>query len=360
MINFIKKIFYIFKQGVAAFLLLFSYGSYADTYEIGAVVTAGFVTPEFSFDDITTAVSPPGGNCHGGTPTYTCYSFKSQLKAMDYERIPGTSMYGIPLIKVNGTNSQNELYLVFVEGSMQVVLHYDGYEQERTISLSPEYPPDVAMRNQFSYNQTRTPYGRQYAKNMKYRIYSTGRIAPGEYAVFSKNQNLMDIVNFYSDADSYNNTGGGNWNINYSQRRVARFLVRPACNINTPSVVEWTNMAIKPVQGTSYGTKSTTLTYSCETGLNAYAVTSKVSLGTTDSNKKKLFLNTAESGPYITGSLKNSPPGCNGSDFLFDGENSFTGNNTGSVTMQWDLCSDGRPEAGKAYSGAIDVFVLSK
>ncbi|EKT60161.1 hypothetical protein [Providencia sneebia] len=60
-------------------------------------------------------------------------------------------------------------------------------------------------------------------------------------------------------------------------------------NINTPSVIEWTNVAIKPVQGASYGTKSTTLSYSCETELNAYAVSSKISLGTTDTRKQKLF-----------------------------------------------------------------------
>ncbi|MFY3769936.1 hypothetical protein AHYW_003905 [Providencia manganoxydans] len=334
---------------------LFSSFSFAETIDVGSVVREGFITQELSLPDFTSWTSPPGHNCpstfYGG-----CNKFDSKVTLLDTEYLPDAKMYGIPLVNMDSLSSPPSLYLVLVSGTLSATL--SSSTEEKTIQ--PGAYPSVIKVLYYNPPIFYAISGSQQGSNLKYKIYSKGRAEPGRYSVFASSKGIYDSIVFESVAGTNHPSNAGNWATSNTQRTIPSFLVRPACTINTPAVVEWKNAAIKPVQGTTYGTKSTTLNYSCETGLNAISVFSKVSSGITDINKKKLFLNNVQTGPYITGSLKNTPPGCSGGDFLFDGETPFVGSNTGSLIMQWDLCSDGRPEAGKAYSGAIDVFILAK
>ncbi|MEQ4693164.1 hypothetical protein [Providencia manganoxydans] len=334
---------------------LFSSFSFAETIDVGSVVREGFITEEFSLPDFTTWTSPPGHNCptvsYGG-----CSNFESRVSLLDNIYLTNAKIFGVPLVNMDSLSSPPSLYLVLVSGTLTATL--DNISENKIIG--PSISPYVSKRLFYSRPIYYGISGSQQGSNLKYRIYSTGRAEPGRYSVYTPTKGIYDSIVFESLGDTKHPSTAGNWVFSYTQRTIPSFLVRPACTINTPAVVEWKNAAIKPVQGTTYGTKSTTLNYSCETGLNAISVFSKVSSGITDINKKKLFLNNVQTGPYITGSLKNTPPGCSGGDFLFDGETPFVGSNTGSLIMQWDLCSDGRPEAGKAYSGAIDVFILAK
>ncbi|MEY0232112.1 hypothetical protein [Providencia manganoxydans] len=334
---------------------LFSSFSFAETIDVGSVVREGFITQEFSLPDVNTSTSPPGHNC-SSTSYGGCNKFDSILTLLDDNYVTGSGVYGIPLINMDSPSSSPTLYLVLVSGTFSAGLRGVNNTKDITQSSYPGVNYSVYFNTPVSYTIPAT----QKTSNLKYRIYSTGRAEPGRYSVYAKSQQNYDIIAFKSEGNAVHPTGSYTPNSRITNIAVPSFLVRPACTINNPAVVEWKNAAIKPVQGTTYGTKSTTLNYSCETGLNAISVFSKVSSGITDINKKKLFLNNAQTGPYITGSLKNTPPGCSGGDFLFDGETPFVGSNTGSLIMQWDLCSDGRPEAGKAYSGAIDVFILAK
>lgn len=335
---------------------LFSSISFAETIDVGSVVREGFITPELSISDITTYATVNGSNCVQSMGYGGCSRFLTSLELEDYKYIGSPSeYYGVPLINMESPSSPTTLYLVIVSGT--ITLNIGGYAEPDKVIAANQYPGDTYNKY---YNPPRYSgvSSSQKASVLKYRIYNSGAayVTPGLYSV-SSNNNLI----FKSFANTFHPSGAASgWSTIKSTRVIPSFLVRPACTVNNPAVVEWKNAAIKPVQGTTYGTKSTTLNYSCETGLNAISVFSKVSSGITDINKKKLFLNNAQAGPYITGSLKNTPPGCRGGDFLFDGETPFVGSNTGSLIMQWDLCSDGQPEAGKAYSGAIDVFILAK
>nr|ELR5084454.1 hypothetical protein [Providencia stuartii] len=334
---------------------LFSSFSFAETIDVGSVVREGFITPELSISDITTYATVNGNNCAQSMGYGGCNRFLTSLELEGSKYIGYPSRYyGVPLINVESPSSPTTLYLVIVSGSIS--LNIDGYNKNKVITANE--PPSDTFNKYYSNSIFRGVSSTQKASGLKYRIYNSGSayVKPGLYSISSDNS-----LTFKSFANAFHPSGAASgWSTIKSTRIIPSFLVRPACTINNPAVVEWKNAAIKPVEGTTYGTKSTTLNYSCETGLNAISVFSKVSSGITDINKKKLFLNNEQTGPYITGSLKNTPPGCSGGDFLFDGETPFVGSNTGSLIMQWDLCSDARPEAGKVYSGAIDVFILAK
>lgn len=351
----LKNKFNSFLKKMTIGLTLLSSCSFAEQYNIGAVVSNGFVTPEYLLSDINSSISPPSNNC--ASPSYGgCDKFTLKFYLKNIVTIPNAGMYGIPLINIDSPNEPPKLYLVLVSGVMEVGLS----SQTERLELTPKTYPNIAVYLNLWSGQSTPPRGRQKTSNIKYRIYSIGRADPGHYSIKDNGNN--DIITFSTYGESLHPgiDPSGTSGTTEQSRRVNSFLVRPACTVNNPAVIEWKNVAIKPVQGTSYGTKSTTLNYSCETGLNAISVFSKVTSGITDINKKKLFLNNTQTGPYITGSLKNTPPGCSGGDFLFDGETPLVGSNAGNFIMQWDLCSDGRPEAGKNYSGAIDVFILAK